>query len=208
MAGVIEWWFNNCVARPKTIADERLLDAASQVIGRMGPGFTLAMVAETAGVSVGTVAGRFGSKAGLLRRLTEHATATVAAGMRSAFDACADPVAGLRAAVIETYLELGDAEQAGNNLAQLGVDLQDPVLRSLLGLHYAAMQAELRRACAAAADSLPAMPEPERAARVLLSLANGACMDWSVRPLGNLADRLGDDVDAVLDAWRRGKERG
>jgi AcrR family transcriptional regulator len=203
---VIERWFNNRVARPKTISDRRVLDAASRVIGQVGPGFTLARVAEEAGVSVGTVAGRFGSKAGLLRALTEHTTATVAAAMRAAAEACADPVDGLRAALVGTYLTLGDAEQAGNNLSQLGVDLQDPVLRSLLGLHYAAMQGELARCCRAAAPALPGMPDPERAARVLLSLANGACVDWSIRPLGSLADRLGDDVDAVLDAWRRGEE--
>ncbi|MFC5285596.1 TetR/AcrR family transcriptional regulator [Actinokineospora guangxiensis] len=195
------------MARPKTISDERILDASAQVISRVGPGFTLAMVAGEAGVSVGTVAGRFGSKAGLLRALTEHTTATVAADMRAAFDAQVEPVDGLRAALVHTYLNLGDAEQAGNNLSQLGVDLQDPVLRELLGLHYAAMREELLRACRAAAPALPGMPAPERAARVLLSLANGACVDWSIRPLGTLADRLGDDVDAVLDAWRRCEER-
>ena len=207
MAGVIEWWFNNRVPRPRTITDERLLTATAQVIGREGPGFTLAMVAEDAGVSVGTVAGRFGSKSGLLRALTEHATTTVAAAMRAAFEERADPVDGLRAALIGAYLDLGDADAASNNLAQLGVDLQDPVLRSLVGLHHAAMEGELRHACAAAAASLPGMPEPARAARVLLALANGACVDWSIRPLGSLADRLGDDVDAVLDGWRRGEER-
>ncbi|GAA4425339.1 TetR/AcrR family transcriptional regulator [Actinokineospora soli] len=204
MARVIEWWFNNRVPRPRTITDERLLTAASQVIGREGPGFTLAQVAAAAEVSVGTVAGRFGSKSGLLRALTEHTTTTVAAGMRAAFESRADPVDGLRAAVVVTYLDLGDATEAGNHLGQLGVDLQDPVLRGLVGLHFAAMQGELLHACAAAAPALPGMPAPALAARVLLSLANGAAMDWSIRPLGSLADRLGDDVDAVLDAWRRG----
>lgn len=203
MALVIERWFNNGVARPRTITDERLLEATSQVIARVGPGFTLAMVAGEAGVSVGTVAGRFGSKAGLLRRLTEHTTTTVAAGMRAAAEACPDPVDGLRAALVVTYLDLGDAEEAGNHLAQLGVDLQDPVLRSLVGQHYAAMCDELRRACAAASPSLPGMPPVDLAARVLLSLANGACMDWSIRPSGTLADRLGEEVDAVLTGWRR-----
>ncbi|MFC7618357.1 TetR/AcrR family transcriptional regulator [Actinokineospora soli] len=160
--------------RPRTITDERLLTAASQVIGREGPGFTLAQVAAAAEVSVGTVAGRFGSKSGLLRALTEHTTTTVAAGMRAAFESRADPVDGLRAAVVVTYLDLGDATEAGNHLGQLGVDLQDPVLRGLVGLHFAAMQGELLHACAAAAPRCPACPHPRS--------PRACCCRWRTGP--------------------------
>ncbi|WP_039739186.1 TetR family transcriptional regulator, partial [Saccharomonospora halophila] len=59
------------MGRPRRISAERLLEAAGAVIGRVGPGFTLAAVAEEAGVSVGSVAGRFGSRHGLLVALTE-----------------------------------------------------------------------------------------------------------------------------------------
>ncbi|GGS19600.1 MULTISPECIES: TetR/AcrR family transcriptional regulator [Actinokineospora] len=190
--------------RPKTISDQRLIEATSLVIGRAGPGFTLAMVAEEAGVSVGTVAGRFGSKAGLLRALTERGIDQAAPVIRAAWDAEPDPVAGLRAAATVLHAALGDAREAANHLGQLGVDLQDPVLRELLGRYYAAMEAELAACCAAAREGLPGMPAPPVAARVLLGLANGAALDWSIRPLGTLADRLGEDVDAVLACWRRG----
>lgn len=57
------------MARPRSITDERLLAAAETVIGRCGPGFTLAQVAAEAGVAVGTAGQRFGSKAGLLQAL-------------------------------------------------------------------------------------------------------------------------------------------
>ncbi len=200
---VNELWFTNWVARPKSITDQRLLDASAAVIGRVGPGFTLAQVAEAAGASVGTVAQRFGSKAGLLRALTAHTTSTVAACMRAAGEAEADAVDALRATAVRTYLSLGDAESAANNLGQLGVDLVDPVLRDLLGAHYAAMEAELRRAVRRAAPDLPGAPGVELAARVLLSLVNGVSMDWSIRPRGRLADRLTEDIDAVLTSWRR-----
>jgi len=190
------------VARPKTITDQRILEAAGDVIGRTGPGFTLAQVAAEARVSVGTVAQRFGSKAGLLAALTTHWTERVAVDMRAAADGHESPVDGLRAAAVHTHLGLGDADTAANHLGQLGMDLVDPVLRGLLGEHYAAMEGELRRAASAAAPDLPRAPDPARVARVLLAVVNGVSMDWSIRPVGALADRLTEDVDAVLDGWR------
>ncbi|WP_018684322.1 TetR/AcrR family transcriptional regulator [Actinokineospora enzanensis] len=192
------------MARPRTISDQQILDAASVVIGRVGPGFTLAQTAAEAGVSVGTVAQRFGSKDGLLLAIFDHATAEVAGAMRAAAEVEPDPVAGVRAAVLRTFASLGDAETAGNHLGQLGVDLMDPHLRARLGVHFTAMQAELRRALDRARPHLPGAPAVDVAARVLLSLVNGVAIDWSVRPHGRLADRMTEDVDAVLEAWRRG----
>ncbi|GLW92186.1 TetR/AcrR family transcriptional regulator [Actinokineospora globicatena] len=191
--------------RPRTITDQRLLDAAHVVIGRCGPGFTLAQVAAEAGVSVGTVATRFGSKDQLVRAVFDHATAEVARTMRAMAEAEVDPVAGLRAAAVGTFLSLGSADTAANHLGQLGHDLIDPVLRAKLGTHFEVMRAELARAFDRAATALPGAPEPEIAVRVLLSLVNGVSIDWSVRPHGTLADRLAADVTAVLGAWERGQ---
>ncbi|WP_156754639.1 TetR/AcrR family transcriptional regulator [Actinokineospora pegani] len=190
------------MARPKTITDEHLLDAAFTVLGQVGPGFTLAQIARGAQVSVGTVAGRFGSKQGLLAALTERTTTRVVAGMRAARAAAPDPVAAVRAAAVATFAELGDADSAANHLRNLGVDLSDPRLTELLGQHLAALETELLAAVSAA--DLPSAPPPELAARVLFSLVNGVSIDWSIRPTGSLADRLGADTDAVLNAWRRG----
>ncbi|MFI9008565.1 TetR/AcrR family transcriptional regulator [Actinosynnema sp. NPDC053489] len=188
------------MARPKTITDERLLAAAAEVIGRRGPGFTIADVAERAGVSVGTVAGRFGSKSGLLRALTRQTSDANVRRMREAAAAAADPVAGLRAALLTWFEDLTDPVEAQHHLAQLGVDLIDPELRALLAELYGATERtvlELARGV-----ELPRGPGPERAARVLTGLLYGVSMDWSVRPRGELADRLAEDVDAVLDAWK------
>lgn len=199
-ASITEPWFNNGVARPKTITDERLLAAAAEVIGRKGPGFTVADVAERAGVSVGTVAGRFGSKSGLLQALTRQATAEYERRMRAAAAAAADPADGLRAALLTWFEDLTDPAEAQNHLAQLGVDLIDPRLRALLADLFEATERtvlELTRQV-----ELPRGPAPERAARVLTGLLQGVSMDWSVRPRGELADRLAQDVDAVLDAWK------
>ncbi|GAA4537922.1 TetR/AcrR family transcriptional regulator [Amycolatopsis samaneae] len=190
------------MARPRSISDERLLAAAATVIGRVGPGFTLAQVAAEADVAVGTPSQRFGSKTGLLQALSRHATGEVTGRMRARADAAQDAVAGLRAALAETYAGFGDAGTAANHLGQLGVDIGDPALRALLGEHYAAVKGELRLLADAAAPELPRAPEPERAARTLLAVVNGALLDWSIRPEGGLVERLTEDVDAVLSAWR------
>ncbi|MEU4801581.1 TetR/AcrR family transcriptional regulator [Actinosynnema sp. NPDC023587] len=190
------------MARPKTITDERLLTATAVVIGRRGPGFTLAEVAAEAGVSVGTAAQRFGSKLGLLRALTRQTTSDVERRMLAAARACADPAAGLRAALLTWFEDVADPVEAGNHLAQLGVDLIDPELRALLGELHAVTE---RTVLALTREvDLPSGPPAGRAARVLTGLLFGVSMDWSVRPRGALADRLAEDVDAVLAAWRKG----
>jgi len=189
------------VARPRSITDERLLAAAETVIGRCGPGFTLAQVAAEAGVAVGTVGQRFGSKAGLLQALSRRATVRAVEQMRAYADAADDPVVGLRSAAVSVYAVLGDAEEAANHLGQLGVDIGDPGLRALLGEHYTAVETELRRLVRAAAPALPHAPSVPRAARALLAVINGVSIDWSIRPQGRLADRLTEDVNAVLAAW-------
>lgn len=199
MDGINEPWFNNAVPRPRTITDERLLAAAGTVIGRKGPGFTIADVAKEAGVSVGTVAQRFGSKSGLLQALTRQAAAEVERRMRAAA-AGREPVDGLRRALLTWFEGMTDPVEAGNHLAQLGVDLIDPELRALLAEHYATTERTVLDLVRAA--DLPHAPGPERAARVLTVVVYGVSMDWSVRPRGALADRLAEDVDAVLDAWK------
>ncbi|MFJ4102582.1 TetR/AcrR family transcriptional regulator [Amycolatopsis japonica] len=189
------------MARPRSITDERLLTAAGTVIGKVGPGFTLAQVAAEAGVAVGTVAQRFGSKNGLLLAVSRSNTRSVVGLMRECGE-LADPVEALRAAVVVVYEGLGDAETAANHLGQLGVDIGDPELRALLGEHFTAVEAELRRLVRAATRDLPGAPGVVRAARVLLGVANGAALDWSIRPKGRITERLGQDVDAVLTAWK------
>lgn len=184
---VSELWFTNAVARPRTITDERILNAVAAVIDRRGPEFTVADVAAEAGVSVGAVAKRFGSKSGLLQALTKAGTEEVVRRMREA--------GTVREALFTWFDRLADPVVAANNLAQLGVDLIDPDLRALLARHYAVMEAELEIMCAA--EGLP-----PNAARVLAAQVNGIAMDWSVRPRGELLTRMAEDIDLVLKGMR------
>jgi AcrR family transcriptional regulator len=214
------------MARPRSITDERLLDAAGAVIGRRGPGFTLAEVAKEAGVAVGTVAQRFGSKHGLLvamvttaiaslgpglreaagaslgPRLQETAGACPGSGVREAAAGAEDPALTAVRALVSWYAPLGDPVSAPNHLAQLGSDLADERLRGLMGEFYTAMEAEV----AALLDKadLPSGPPAAQAARILTAVADGTALHWSASPTGDFGTRLEADLLAVLDAWRPG----
>jgi AcrR family transcriptional regulator len=188
------------VGRPRKISDEDLMAACGRVIGRHGPAFTLAQVAAEAGVGVGTVAGRFGSKHGLMSAMMTTTTAHLADRMRTAAARQSDPVAAVLAAARVVTEGVADPAETTNHLAQLGVDMSDPDLREGL----AALRAEARsvlRDLLAAAD-LPGAPPPARAARIIAALAHGTTLDWSIDPSGPLTTRLRTDLSAVLEAWR------
>jgi AcrR family transcriptional regulator len=197
---VSDSWFNNPVARPRKITDEELVAACGRVIGRHGPGFTLSQVATEAGVAVGTVAGRFGSKHGLLLAMTTITTAGVEHRMHAAAAAADDPVAALTAAVLATAEGLDDPTTTSHHLAQLGTDLADQRLRAGLRALRARVQGVLTTLFAQA--DLPGAPPPAHAARVLDATAQGTQQDWALDPRGPLTERLRTDLDAVLTPWR------
>ena len=197
---VNEPWFNNSMARPRSITDERLLDAAGTVISRLGPGFTLADVAREASVAVGTLAQRFGSKHGLLVAMARSAIDGMPARMRGS--STGDPVEDLVQALVAAYEPLDDPATAHNNLAQLSVDLADAELRGLMAEFYSSMETEVARLVEAAAGALPGAPPPALAARILTSIADGTAIHWSARPDGGLCARLQADLTAIVGGWR------
>jgi AcrR family transcriptional regulator len=187
------------VARPRKISDDELMAACGRAIGHHGPGFTIAQVAAEAGVAVGTVASRFGSKRNLLLAMMAAGAASVSPRMRAAADG-RGPVAAIVAAVMVTTEGVDDPATTSNHLGQLGVDLADPALRSgFAGLrsHVYEVLTDLFEAA-----DLPAAPPPEQAARIIAALAHGALMDWALNPRDAIADVLEADIDAVLVAWR------
>jgi len=187
------------VARPRKISDDGLMAAAGRAIGRYGPGFTLAQVAGEAGVAVGTVAGRFGSKQNLLVAMMNIGAASVGPRMRAAARGL-DPGAAITAAALVIADGLDEPATVTNHLGQLGVDLADPALRS----GFAALRASVHEVLTDlfAAAGLPGAPPPARAARVIAALTHGALMDWALNPHDALADVLRADVQAVLVSWR------
>jgi AcrR family transcriptional regulator len=187
------------VARPRKISDDELLAAAGRVIGRHGPGFRLAQVAEEAGVAVGTVAGRFGSKRNFLLAMMTAGRESVAPRMWAAASE-KDPLAAITAAALVVTEGLDDPATTANHLGQLGADLADPALREGLATLRASVHEVLTDLFEAAA--LPGAPPPEQAARVIAAMTHGTLMDWSLNPRGAITDTVRADVEAVLAGWK------
>src|ERR1044072_7776240 len=113
------------------MTDDEVMAACGRAIGAYGPGFTLAQVAAEAGVAVGTVSGRFGSKHGLMLAMMT-AGAETGGGPRHL------------AAVLVTAEGVDDPATTTNHLAQLGVDMSDPALREGLAVLRSRVRAVLR----------------------------------------------------------------
>ncbi|TDD65800.1 TetR family transcriptional regulator [Jiangella aurantiaca] len=196
------------MGRPRKVTDEQLMAACGRAIGRHGPRFTLAQVAQEAGVATATVAERFGSKQRLLETMLATENAGLAGRMRAAGAAAAragaGPVEVLRAAALVGTEQVADAATAANHLAQLGADLADPALRAGVAEQRDLVRGVLADLAAEAvgAGGLAGAPPADVVARVLAALVHGTQVDWAMRPDGSLVDRLRADVDAVLAGWR------
>jgi len=187
------------MARPRKVSDDELMAACGRAIGTHGPGFTLAQVAVEAGVAVGTVAGRFGSKQNLLLAMMTTGADGMAPLLRAAAEGH-DPVTAITAAVLATTQGVDDPATTSNHLGQLGVDLADPALRQGFARLRAAVHEVLTELFAAA--GLPGAPPPAQAARIVAAMAHGTVMDWALHPSGAIADTLRADLAAIVHAWR------
>ena len=169
------------------------------MIGRHGPGFRLAQVAEEAGVAVGTVAGRFGSKQNFLLAMMTAGRESVAPRMWAAAEG-RDQLAAITAAALVVTEGLDDPATTADHLGQLGVDLADA--HTAGGPRGVAGQRDEVLTDLFEAAALPGAPPPEQAARVIAAMTHGALMDWSLNPRGAIADNVRADVEAVLAGWK------
>lgn len=99
------------VARPRSVPDEALLDAALAVMRRAGPdGVTFAAVSAASGLAAATLVQRFGSKRGLLRAALHRAWDLLAA-QTAALDGSAPPTAaGAVTILVELSRDYGEGD--------------------------------------------------------------------------------------------------
>lgn len=186
------------MARPRKISDGELMAATAVALGRHGPGFTLAQVADEAGVVASTIAQRAGSKHALLTSMITQAADRLVADMRAAAEGESDPRSAIRAAALVTADAIDDPETTANHLGQFGVDLADPALRVELARSRRDYRQELERMITAA--DLPRI-DPARAARLLAATVQGLQIDWAMDPVGDLLPELKGVVDELLASW-------
>ena len=180
------------MARPRTVSDEDILDAAGRIMRQSGPaGITFAAVGAEAGLAPATLVQRYGSKDGLLRATLLRAwdqleTATLVADEISPVDA--DGAAAMLVALSGDY---GDHDQYAEGLLVLREDMRDPVLRERGARWGEVLGLALGRRLT------PEPAEQERLGRLMAGQWQGALIWWGFSRQGS----VGEYVQKQLQDW-------
>jgi AcrR family transcriptional regulator len=187
------------MSRPRATSDTDILAATHRVVSRLGPNLTLADVAREACVSPATLVQRFGSKRGLLLAFAaggpaglESELSRIRATHRSPL-AAVYAIADCMAAMAETPKTLS------NSLAFLQMDLVDPEFHQHALAHSRGMQAGIKTLLEEAM-TLGELPhgEARRLTRAVQAIIGGSLLQWAIDREGKVADRLREDLDALL----------
>jgi AcrR family transcriptional regulator len=168
---------------------------------RLGPNLTLGDVAKEAGVSPATLLQRFGSKRGLL--LAFAAAGSVDVG--SEFDAIRaqheSPIAALHALARCVAAMADTPETLSNSLAFLQMDLFDPDFHRHALAHSRGMRAGIKSLLddAVHAGELP-RTDTDTLSRAVQAMMGGSLLQWAIDREGKAADRLSEDLNALLNS--------
>ena len=136
--------------RPRTVADDVVLDEAMRLIGEVGPaGLTLARIGDAVGLSPATLVQRFGSRRGLLLQVAGRDTDLWPVFARS-LARHRSPLAALRAALTDLVAGITSPEVLANHVAFLHLDLTDPVFHELALRHARSRRRSIERLLGAA----------------------------------------------------------
>ncbi len=189
------------MARPQKVSDEQIFAAAYRVMQRVPPpDFTLAAIADEAGVTAGLLVQRFGSKRGLMVRLAElsaSASAGFIEGLREQHDS---PLAVLRA-YVDCMADLASSPDAFSRiLAYLVDDLRDPDLRRHLEAQARRTRGAITKllADAVARGELSSRAIPKRLARTVETIIGGSMLTWATYREGTAVRWMRQDLDLVL----------
>jgi AcrR family transcriptional regulator len=200
--------------RKKLLPDAAVLAAAGRVFGRIGPArFTLADIAEEAGLAPATLVQRFGSKRALMLAFAEHAANLARQPVEQARAQVAEPLVALRTALLlasrSTSRSKGRRPRAlTHSLAFLLEDLADDELRAHAARHARWTEASIRELLDSAVERGElASHDTARLARALQAAWTGALIQWAIRGRGALAGWIGAVVDTLLEPLTRGARR-
>lgn len=190
--------------RPRTVADEKIIEAAARVIGRVGPGnLTLADVGKEAGLSAATLVQRFGSKRGLLLAMATSAADSMDACFDMVRAAHRSPLAALVAAATDITRYFDTPEEVANHLAFLQMDLSDPDFHRLMVISSTKTLEGYRRLLREAVDAGELVDcDTRRLARAITAVCGGSLIQWAVFRQGTAVAWVRGDVDAVLEPYR------
>jgi AcrR family transcriptional regulator len=190
--------------RPRTVTDERIIEAVAKVIGRVGPAkLTLADVGKEIGLSAATLVQRYGSKRGLLLAVASSAVESVDACFEMVRAAHRSPLAAVVAAATDVTRYLDTPEEVANHLAFLQMDLSDPDFNRLMVINSKKMLDGYRRLLREAVDAGELIEcDTERLARAITAVCGGSLISWAAFKKGTAVAWVRTDVDTVLEPYR------
>ncbi len=189
------------MARPRTVDDEAVLDAAAGVVDRVGPaGLTLQRVAEEVGLSAPTLVQRFGSKRGLLLAMSERSASRWPEVFERARSESDSPLDALVDALVELTRPVQTPEALANSIAFLQIDLSDPEFheRSLASMRRMRELTADLVVEAVLAGELTRGTNADALADSVVNAYNGALISWAIFREGTLEERLRREVRRVL----------
>ena len=187
--------------RPRATSDEDLLAATHRVVSRLGPNLTLADVAKEAGVSPATLMQRFGSKRGLLLAFAAAGSSDMSQELEAIRAQHPSPLAAIFG-VARCMASMADTpETLANSLAFLQMDLVDPEFHQHALVHSRGMQAGIKALLDEAVEEGELAPtDTTRLARAVQAMIGGSLLQWAIDREGRVADRLSEDLDALLNS--------
>ena len=193
--------------RPRTVTDEKIMEAVAKVIGRVGPAkLTLADVGKEIGLSAATLVQRYGSKRGLLLAVAASAVEGVDACFDMVRAAHRSPLAAVVAAATDVTRYLDTPEEVANHLAFLQMDLSDPDFNRLMVINSRKMLEGYRRLLREAVEAGELVEcDTERLARAITAVCGGSLISWAAFRQGTAVAWVRTDVDTVLEPYRSTK---
>ncbi len=186
--------------RPRSVDDAEILAATGRVVGRFGPAkLTLARVGEEVGLAPATLVQRFGSKRGLLIAFAESGSGDSEQYLARLREQHSSPLAALREFLLCFAQMASTPEEMANHLAFFQMDIADPDLRRLtrevLEWNEATVANLLREALAAGEIE---GCDPEEFAPILLTVAQGSLLTWTIYRKGTARQWVAQHVDPTL----------
>lgn len=180
------------MARPRSVSDDDLLDAATALMHHTAPAdLTFAALAKATGLSPATLVQRFGTKdamieAALLRAWDQLDARTASADARCALtpQGAIDLLVGLS--------DYGDHERYAEGLLLLREDIRNPVLRARGEAWGRALTTALGRRLTADAE------RQRQLGRLMASQWQGALLWWGFSRDGEIAAFVADELAAFL----------
>ena len=196
--------------RPRTVEDAAILEAAVNVIGRIGPDrLTLADVGEEAGLSAATLVQRFGSKRDLMLSVLRFATSGYEERFENAIQNSESPLEAIFAAAMDRAPVAGPEELA-RMLAFYLSEVGDPDFRALAVENTQKAIAGFKKMlddAVEAGELTETYIDTAQLAETIYSLVMGTLLTWTINADGSYRARIRRELDVLLRPFRRGPRK-